>query len=111
MFLVDLRLETRREGGFYFFPSFFSFFFFWTSRKRERETSICCSTYLCIRWLTPVCAPMGVGVRGVEGTHPQPWRSRMLLQPTKLLPGQRVLLFNLHSAACFKFSTMNRKCP
>ena len=25
-------------------------------RERERETSICCSTNLCINWLIPVCA-------------------------------------------------------
>ena len=40
---------------------FFNFFKFILERdevegEREREREICCSTYLCIHWLIPVCA-------------------------------------------------------
>ena len=33
--------------------------------ERERETSICCSTYLCTHWLILVCALTLTG----DGTH------------------------------------------
>ena len=34
--------------------------FLFTDFLRERETSICCSTFLCTHWLTLVCALMGI---------------------------------------------------
>ena len=39
--------------------------------ERERETSICCSAYLCIHWLLLVCALTGDGTHnlGVLGGH------------------------------------------
>ena len=46
----------------FLFLFFFKFLFMlkreW-ERKREGETSVCCSTSLCIRWLILVCARTG----------------------------------------------------
>ena len=39
----------------FLFPLLLFHFLFW-EREREREISICCSTYLCILWLLLVCA-------------------------------------------------------
>ena len=39
--------------------SLFKKFFFIYWFERERETSICCSIYLCIHWLIFVCALTG----------------------------------------------------
>ena len=62
--------------------------------KRERETSICCSTYLCIHWLLLICALPGDWTRnfGVSG---------MMLQLTEL-PGQSLeAVFNqMHDSWC-----------
>ena len=44
--LTDRQTETEIEGDRK------------RDRRREKETVICCSTYLCIHWLIPVCALM-----------------------------------------------------
>ena len=46
--------------------------------EREGETSIYCSTYLCILWLILVCAPD-------RGLNLQPWWIGMMLWPAEVL--------------------------
>ena len=50
----------------------------WGERKGERgrETSICCSTYLCIHWLILLCAPTRNGTSNLLAY-------RTTLQPTE----------------------------
>ena len=50
------------------------FFIIFRERKRERETSVCCSTHLCIHWLILVWALTGdrthnLGVLGQHSDH------------------------------------------
>ena len=54
--------RQKGQGNFLCEASSFLFFFKfidWFFRERKRETSICCSTYLCIHWLILTCALTG----------------------------------------------------
>lgn len=48
-----------------------------TWREGERETSVCCSTYLCVHWSVPERAPAGL--------RPQPQRVGATLRPPERL--------------------------
>ena len=50
---------------FLFFKNFIYLFKSNGKGGRERETSICCSTYLCIHWLILVCALTGDRTRNL----------------------------------------------
>ena len=77
-------------------------------REREKETSICCSTYWCIHWLIPVCALTGdwtcnfniLGRRSIQLSYP----ARASLSFFLFLPFFPSCLFLTY---CFLFSSFS----
>ena len=54
------------------------YFFYWFERETDRQTSICCSTYLCIHWLILVCALTGFRIHnfGISGWCSDNWTTQ-----------------------------------
>ena len=77
------------------------FFIIFRERKRERETSVCCSTHLCIHWFILACALTGDQTNNLSVSG---WCSNQLSYPARA--AEILIMLTYHRASCWPTALM-----